>query len=483
MRKENPFLSLVPFLCLYLIVISLFIIPFRILQQGYLPGDDALRHAAKVISGKSWDQILVISDKIRMDAHTGWHDVLGWVRAVTGCDQYGLVAFSVAFLFLFFCSIPLFFLELPEAWLFSLFIISLTNDAFIYRIFSGRPYLVTMAVLLSLCFSWPRFKEERLPYKTFFLLAFLVALSIWIHGSWYLLLLPIACFFLAREYKAAFRISMAVAIGVIAGAMLTRQPFLLLRQEIIQGRMIFGSGVPQMLLADEFRPFAGDILTVLIVCGMLLWSYSRGKWNISKVYNPVFLLALLGWCMGFLSGRFWNDWGMPALCVWMSLEFQSVLKEKFNRVSPARIIIILILAALVYSKLTSDAHYQWSDSSPGHFLDYNNPGQKKLLPDPGGIIYSNDMTVFYETFYRNPQAPWRYVLGFEPAWMKPDDLEIFREIQKSSSSSPSYIPWVKKMKPQDRLILKRPKYASPGLSELVWDYVSPMIWIGRLPEK
>jgi len=36
------------------------------------------------------------------------------------------------------------------------------------------------------------------------------------------------------------------------------------------------------------------------------------------------------------------------------------------------------------------------------------------------------MQVFYFTFFRNPTAQCRYVLGFEPGLMRPDDLAVLR---------------------------------------------------------
>ena len=56
------------------------------------------------------------------------------------------------------------------------------------------------------------------------------------------------------------------------------------------------------------------------------------------------------------------------------------------------------------------------------------------LPEPGGIFYSAQMGFFYNTFYRNPQAEWRYILGLEPALMPEDDLKIYRDIQLSGGA-------------------------------------------------
>ncbi|HEY5234062.1 MAG TPA: hypothetical protein VIK35_11070, partial [Verrucomicrobiae bacterium] len=42
-------------------ILTVLMIPLRIIQYGYLPGDDALRHAAKAVSGRPWPEILVLN--------------------------------------------------------------------------------------------------------------------------------------------------------------------------------------------------------------------------------------------------------------------------------------------------------------------------------------------------------------------------------------------------------------------------------------
>ena len=43
------------------------------------------------------------------------------------------------------------------------------------------------------------------------------------------------------------------------------------------------------------------------------------------------------------------------------------------------------------------------------------PELKGWMPEKGGIFYGADMTFFYNTFYKNPDGDWRYIVGFEPA--------------------------------------------------------------------
>jgi len=91
------------------------------------------------------------------------------------------------------------------------------------------------------------------------------------------------------------------------------------------------------------------------------------------------------------------------------------------------------------------------------------------------------MNVFFETFYKNPTAPWRYVLGFEPGLMLPENLAVLRKAQWNFGDSRAFAPWAQKMRPEDRLIIHATGGAVPKLPELEWNYAATEIWIGRLP--
>ena len=50
------------------------------------------------------------------------------------------------------------------------------------------------------------------------------------------------------------------------------------------------------------------------------------------------------------------------------------------------------------------------------------------------------MTIFYQTFYKNPHGDWRYMLGFEPALMPPEDFEVYHKILWNYGDSKAYAP-------------------------------------------
>ncbi|MFO1498320.1 MAG: hypothetical protein U1G07_08015 [Verrucomicrobiota bacterium] len=102
-RWVTPRLAMVIWL---LVALTLLILPWRLLNHGVLPPDDALRHAAKAVSGKSWDQILVLRPEITLDHNPGWHAILGALHRLAGWNQERLVWFSVLSLFWLFAAAP-----------------------------------------------------------------------------------------------------------------------------------------------------------------------------------------------------------------------------------------------------------------------------------------------------------------------------------------------------------------------------------------
>lgn len=480
LRRYRP---LIPAIVICITVITIIFIPLRVIAYGYLPLDDALRHAAKVISGKDWSQILVVRDEIKMDSHPGWHAVLGCAHRLFGLDQDGLVVFSVVALFILFCLVPIFFLKRPEVWPIALLIVTVANNGFMMRLFFGRPYIISMAVIAMLCLRWQSFKVKKFPYTDVILLALLISASTWMHCSWHLWAVPVFAFFLAREYRAAFRIVIACLAGILIGASFTGHPAVFLKQSFAHSLLAFSGNPLHRMLVSEFQPFGGDMIMVIVAAGLLILRYSRGAWNAKCVDNPVFILAATEWVLAFFVMRFWIDWGMPALMVWIALELQGFFKDLVREYSWRRILITSFGCLALFLALTNDLGGRWTYNLTTEYLSQDDPRQEKWLPDAGGIVYSNDMAVFYQTFFKNPKAPWRYILGFEPAWMPPDDLRIYRKIQWNYGASQSFEPWVKKMRPQDRMIIRGQSESAPKIEGLEWYYTATNTWIGRLPKK
>jgi hypothetical protein len=478
-RISNGLRELIPVMVFCVCLVVIVCIPLKVMSYGFIPPDDAMRHAAKAISAKNWDQILVVRPEFKMDSHPGWHAILGAVYRSTGCGQDTLVLFSVVLLFILFAAVPIFFLGYPEAWLATLLAVTVVSPSLIIRLFLGRPYILTMSVILILFFLWPLLREKKRPYAVMGMLSVLIAASTWIHASWYLFALPVACFFIAREVRAGLRLALSAVAGVVIGALLTGHPYLFLKQTVTHAMLAFGNISVQRLLVGEFQSFSGDATMVLLILGALVWRKTRRKDGWSAIHDPIFILAAMGWALGFVAVRFWTDWGMPAAIFWLMSEVTSAFNENMEMTSWRRAFLTLAISAALFLAVSADIGSRWTYNLTTEYLSADDPKQAGWLPEPGGIIYSNDMRIFYQTFYGNPKAPWRYILGFEPAMMPPEDLAILRKIQWNLDAPQAFEPWIDKMRPADRLMIRGVRSAKPDIPGLEWYYAVTGTWIGR----
>ena len=113
------------------ILAALVLIPLRIIGLGFLPDDDALRHVAKAVSGREWQEILVTENNPVVDHNAGWHTVLRGFHLLTGATPDTLVALSVAGLFLLVVLAPVYWLRRPEAWVGALLVTVFASPALI----------------------------------------------------------------------------------------------------------------------------------------------------------------------------------------------------------------------------------------------------------------------------------------------------------------------------------------------------------------
>jgi hypothetical protein len=93
------------------------------------------------------------------------------------------------------------------------------------------------------------------------------------------------------------------------------------------------------------------------------------------------------------------------------------------------------------------------------------------------------MSVFYQTFYKNPTGDWRYILGFEATLMRPEDFEVYHKVLWNYGDSKAYQPWLLKMTPADRLVIRGSRGSAPHIPQLEWNYGVSGIWVGRVPAK
>jgi hypothetical protein len=338
-----------------------------------------------------------------------------------------------------------------------------------------------MAALVVLCLLLTRGPLDRHRWRTLGAVGLVLGIVIWMHPSWHLFLLPVFACLLARRWHLAAGLLGALALGVLVAGILYGHPVEFAEQSVLHTVLAFGTPAPPGTLVREFNPGTGGGQVLLGVLLILLWRQARGRWRVGVVDNPLFLLAATGWLLGWVVVRFWSDWGTPALLVWMTLEFQDVLKERVSERSPRRLFVALVAGLGALLVLSANIQAQRFAPAEQPYLSLTADEVRPALPDPGGILYTDDMRLFFQLFYSRPKAPWRYIVGYEPALMPPEDLATFRNVLQARTPH-NFAPWVEKMRPEDRLILQSTQ-GRPLIDELEWTQVSPTVWSGRRPPR
>lgn len=476
----EPLRRYVPLAVWVIVSLTLLVIPLKIIQYGYLPGDDALRHAGKAVSGKSWQEVLVMNDTYKIDHEYGWSLLLEKIHTAFDASADAIVIFSVVSLFVLAGLAALPWLRYPETWLMTL-TLGMIAALFPGRLLLGRPYIITIAALLSLLLLWRQFGSAKPRWWMAGVMTGLITASVYFHGTWYLWVLPVAAFFLAGQFRWGLTAAACGGAGVFLGSLLTGHLIDYPLQAVKVAQLATGLHLTQRTLVSEMQPATGD-LNALIIFGGVLVLRKLARLNAPPLArDPVFWLACLTWTLGFKVGRFWDDWGWPALMVLVACDLQLLLASRLAVDSLRRLALTGGAALIAFLAITSDAGSRWTYNLTQQYLSVaEHPELEGWLPEKGGILYSTDMTVFYQTFYKNPQADWRYILGFEATLMPREDFEVYHKILWNFGDSKAYTPWLLKMKPADRLVIRGGRGSPPNIPQLEWDYGVSGIWIGRL---
>ncbi len=471
----------VPLLVWIIAALTIVVIPLKVIGLGFLPPDDALRHAARAVTGRPWAEILVLGDVMKMEHNFGWHALLRGIHLGANADAEALVIFSIIAMFSMMGLSGLAWLRRPEAWLVPLILVA-AGAGLMSRFMLGRPFLLTIAALVTVLMLWQKRGASRPNWRDVTLMTLVIAIACFVHGCWYLWTLPIAAFFLAQQWRWAFVFAVSWALGMILGALPTGHPIDFTWQAIDVAFKALGAHQTQRTMVGEYQPLSGDCFALLVLAALAVLR-SLVKLNVRPLTkNPAFWLACLGWAFGFKAGRFWLDWGWPALMVLVACDVQAWMQARVTENSLQRLGIACSLAGTLFLASTNDVNSRWTYSLGKEFL--NTTEQPELagwMPDDGGVLYSTEMGVFYRTFYKNPDAHWRYILGYEPIFMPRDDFKIYESILANGDAPIWFMPWVKKMKPADRLVVRASSGAASVIRQLEWNCDVAGVCIGRLP--
>jgi hypothetical protein len=469
----------IPLLCWALAIITFLFITFKIIGYGFLPPGDARRHYAKAFTDKPYSQIIVMSPIYRVDHSPGWEWLLKTLHREGGLGMEAIINVSIAITLLGLFLVPLLWLHRPEAWVAALMAIMIAIPDLMTRFVQARPYLVTEAVLIAILFSWSRPQLARPSWLKLGLTTAGFALSVWIHGAWYLWVVLLAAFFASGWWRTSLYLTGCCVVGTLAGATLTGSPFVFLRQALEILAAVSREHAPQWLLVGELRPSEGEFTTLVLLAIVCFWRRSLDR--DVKLFSraPLVWLIVIGWLLGFKADRFWADWGLPAAIVFLAVQAQEMMSMAWEDLSSKRVIFAGIASAALFMHATNDLERRYTMCLSERFIDASDPDLKGWLPDSQGVFYAGQMEMFYNTFFKNPQGDWRYIIGMEPALMPEDDLKIYRRIQWNDGAFAAFEPWIDKMRPADRLAI--PCLKEPTLPRLEWHEATAGIWLGRLP--
>lgn len=468
----------IPLTIWMIVSLTLLLVPLRIISYGFLPVGDARRHVAKAFTEKSYRDIIVMQPGYSMDHSPGWEWLLKRIQRATGWTRDGLAAAAIVITMICVLLVALPFLGRPEAWLAALLTATVAMPELMSRYAQARPYLITGAVLIAILFSWSKASEENPSRWKLVLTCLGIGASVWIHGAWYLWCLPITAFLLAQRWRSGAWLAACWSIGTVTGAALTGRPVEFLKEGLFIGMAVAQQQAASWMLVWEFRPHEGQVLAVLVLAIVCLFRRQIAP-ALNPCTGPVFWLIVLGWILGFKSTRFWQDWGLAAFMVWLALQAQDTITTAWDGASPKRLLVCVFLAIPVFLHTTNDLDRRYTASLNDVFLDARQPALSGWMPQPGGILYSASMEVFFHTFYANPNGDWRYILGMEAALMPEEDQKILRQIQLSRYAASEFEPWVRKMHPADRLAIQ--SSLQPAIPGLEWTNAVGNTWLGRLP--
>jgi hypothetical protein len=276
--------------------------------------------------------------------------------------------------------------------------------------------------------------------------------------------------------------------AIPVAALLSGHPVSFLGNNLEQLLNVGGRYAQDQSIVSEFRARqVGGILAA----GVFLLYFVRmvvPGWGSVGYAHPAALLMVCGMIGGYVSGRFWDDWGLVGLFYVASRDVQWLIEKGLPREGRERLVLTifcgcgLILTAYQATNLW-DGGKQLIVKEQA--LDGLYEASPEAFPDEGGVVYASSMDAFYTLFFLYSGHDWRYALAFEPAIMSKQNLAIYNEILKSPNDLGKYQPWVETMHPGDRLVINGSRSLGKlfredaVLGRLDWAYCEPNIWIGR----
>jgi hypothetical protein len=452
------------------------------MSYGYLPWDDALRHAAHAVDGRDWSSVMVLNADFKpgMDTHPGWHRLLRLIHTLFDADTSGLVIFSVVAAFVFFTWGGVFASGAPLAWLISCAVIMSAETGLFQRFTLGRPMFFSMTSLMVMLFVWERKKPLKWLAEMSVCTAMLT-LSICMHPTIsYLWLIVGFALLVCGRWREMLRLGGSLVAAILLAAALLQDWYniVILPLDIL-GYSVLQDPLVGTNLVGELQPSGGPLTGLVIMALIITIRCTRGDRKLrDELLRVDVCLVLIAWVLALKIGRFWSEWGLPAMAVWLCLQIKELLKIDLHGLQRVRdtACVTLLSASAFYLGMTTDIGGRYTATLKNVLLTKPVEDFSKYLPEDGGVIYTADMSVFFRLYFRMPHAKFRYITGFEAGFMPPEDLKVMRAVQFNNGLFDAYKPWLEKMTSKDRIIVG-------NATKPEWEYMEfqPFYgaWIGK----
>jgi hypothetical protein len=293
----------------------------------------------------------------------------------------------------------------------------------------------------------------------------------------------IVAFLLARQFQCVIAGTACWIAGTVLGGILTGHPIVYLSEAWLQAWNVIGRHAMQSTLASELQPGGSNFFPLLLLGGTLVFRQLAKLPARPLASDPVFWVAALGWVLGHQAERLWDDWGVPPLLVLLAGDLELFFRSRLPLESVNRVAVTVGLCITAFVVMTTDVGSRWTAKLTSQYVVEGDPNLAGWLPGPGGIFYKADMEFFYKTFFKNPTAPWRYMVGYEPILMPPKDFETYQSIIINHDDARAYKDWIDEMHPEDRLVVDAMHDPTALMPELEWKHTFAQMWIGKLKEK
>jgi len=440
-------------LAIVVIAIALFSAHLRVLDYGYMPYDDVLRHAATAVAEQPYNEVLLYDDAVSAEDSTpGWHAVLRALHEWAGLDRFALVSISIFGFFLLFTLTPLFFMRRPEAWGAALLMAFVVDPLYAVRLSLGRPFILYATAIMLFVLAWDDLESASRGRRGMLLCFVGATLTTWLHSTWFLLFAVPGAALATGRYRAVARMTAAIGAGVLVGACLTLQPWTHLSYNVVHVLETMRT-TPGELRVFELQPSDGEFGFVVWALIALAARATLPELRRFSLAHAGVATAAVAWVLSLSATRFWADIGLPALMVTLALLLQEVLEARARSSARARVMLIVGLAAALHLGHAANLGGRWSQKPLAPYLAASeDPTFDSWLPGPGGVVYSYEMRVFYGMYFVWPDGDWKYVLGLEQGVMPAADRAVAHDFARTRSWE-ALTPWAERLRPEDRLVV------------------------------